>query len=134
MTPILVMLGLIACSVLLVGCPGSKKKKKRKRPKAPDYNQKWADIEEIGQLGKFEIREGRKLVDEGQDEEGYLKIIEGIKSILRASATADKFFVTMRKLYPDVAIGGYEDDVADWVRDMMHAKKNMPLKYADQLN
>ena len=93
-----------------------------------------ADIEEIGQLGKFEIKEGRKLLDEGQEEEGYQKIIEGIKSIRRASEIADKFFVTMRKLYPDVAIGGYEDDVADWVRDMMHAKKAMPLKYADQLN
>lgn len=124
----------LGLGALLAGCPGGKEKKKNGGKKRADYNQKWADIEEIGQMGRFDIKEGRKLVAQGQEEEGYGKIVEGIQGIRRASEEADKFFETMRKLYPSVDIGGYEDEVADWVRDMMHAKKSLPLQYADRLN
>jgi hypothetical protein len=131
-------LGLLCVLALIfAGCP-AKKTRKKPRPKKPNYEKKWHDILELGERGQFEIKEGRRAVAQAQNEqekhEGHMQIVGGVKGILEAINRADQFFKLMGKLYPEIDTGGYEDQVAEWNQDYSHAKKQLPLKYAEEFN
>ena len=130
---------LLACAALVfAGCNGKKKRNAKKPKKKPDYNQKWHDILEIGEKGQFEIKQGWQAVNkartDAERDEGYETVVSGMKTILEAIDKADHFFEMMHKLFPSVATGGYEDQVAEWNQDYSHAKKQLPLKYGEKFN
>ncbi len=128
---------LAAALLCLAGCPAKQGNKKTNTVKPPDYNRIWGDIEADGEKGQMDLKEARRMLQDAQTDEetdrANMAVVAAMKQIYAAVEKADKFFETMKTLHPDKNIDLYEKQVSEWNMDYQHSKKQLPLKYADEL-
>lgn len=117
------------------GCSGDTEKKDKKEPKVIDWQKKWDQISDDGEMGKHFIKQGMNKVQAAQTEEardeGYKDMVRGFRQIMEAQKRGEDLIDQIKDKDPGKTFPEWEKQLASWTENAMKVRKNVPMEYFD---